>query len=182
MTEQWKPAAGFPNYEVSSLGRVKRITTRTSTFACRILRPSLHYRGYFHHGLCVAGKMVTVRLNRLVCATFHGAAPSCKHEAAHRDGDRKNNTADNLRWTTKLENEDNKTQHKTRRVGVAVKGAKLNDDAVVDIRCLHEHGHTVVDIAKKFKVSEGLIRHVLKGRSWTTRLALRDFYRRYFGT
>jgi len=167
LTEIWVKAPRFPDYEVSSLGRVRRLTTRTSTLAGRILRPSLHYRGYLHHGLASKGKTVTVRLNRLVCEAFHGPAPSHGHQAAHCDGDRMNNAASNLRWATKLENENDKNIHGTRRRGTAAYGAKLTEGIVAEIRRRAQRGQvSALALSKEFNLPVGPVRHVLKGRSW----------------
>ena len=164
MVEEWKPAAGFPDYEVSSFGRVRRLTTRTSTTAGRILKPALHYRGYLQHGLALERKTKTVRLNRLICATFHGPAPSPQHEAAHEDGNPLNNCAANLRWSTKIENEQDKNSHGTRRRGMRVSWAKLTDARVREIRRSQE---SATALAKRFGVSDTLIRFVRRGRNWT---------------
>ena len=57
------------------------------------------------------------RVNRLVCAAFHKAAPTPKHEAAHKDGRKSNNSARNLKWKTHRENEQDKVQHGTHKYG-----------------------------------------------------------------
>lgn len=44
--------------------------------------------------------------------------------------------------------------------------AKLNDDSVRKIRARLYSGETCASIAREFDVSEGLIRHIKKRRSW----------------
>jgi DNA-binding CsgD family transcriptional regulator len=66
---------------------------------------------------------VDFRVNRLVCAAFHGRPPTPKHEAAHRDGKKRNNSARNLLWKTSGENERDKLQHGTYRRGIRKAGA-----------------------------------------------------------
>lgn len=167
MNETWKQAAGFENYEVSSEGRVRRLTSATSTSAGRILKASMHYRGYLHHGLSRDGKVITVRLNRLVCETFHGCAPSPDHQAAHRNGDARDNRATNLYWATKVENERDKDRHGTRRRGTAVGHARLTEGIVADIRRRQRHERlSPKQLSEELGLPIGPIQHVLKGRSW----------------
>ena len=167
MSETWKRVPEFENYEVSSLGRVRRLTSATSTKAGRILRATLHYRGYLHHGLCVKGRLITVRLNRLVCLVFHGPAPSKEHQAAHRDGNPLNNAADNLRWATKLENEADKDRHGTRRRGAAIRTAKLTEEIVAEIKRRSAIGRVSPTLlSKEFGAPIGAISQVIHGRSW----------------
>jgi hypothetical protein len=165
--ETWNRSPSFPDYEISSEGRVRRLTSRTSTRAGRIIKAILHYRGYLQHGLAKDRKTVTVRLNRLVCEAFHGKCPSRQHEAAHLDGDRSNNRASNLRWATKLENEADKDRHVNRPRGTAMRNAKLTEDVVAEIRRLAQSkSFNVKETAARLGVSKGNIRHVVKGRSW----------------
>jgi hypothetical protein len=145
---------------------VRRLTSTTSTQAGRILSPALHYRGYLQHGLGLSGKTKTARLNRLVCEAFHGPAPSAKHQAAHRDDNRANNTADNLYWATKLENEADKDRNGGRRRGSRVGWAKLTEQDAREIVARVAAGESRVRLAAEYGVSNGLIGHVIKGRAW----------------
>lgn len=52
----------------------------------------------------LAGISAGFPVHRLVCEAFHGPKPTPKHEVAHWDGDKTNNTAPNLRWATHKEN------------------------------------------------------------------------------
>jgi hypothetical protein len=164
--EEWREAAHFPDYEVSSRGRVRRITTRTSAKAGHVLRAAASKRGYFAHGLCRDGKSFNVRLNRLVCETFHGPPPTPDHEAAHADDDPSNNAAHNLSWATRLENEADKTSHGRRRRGTQVRQAKITEEAARAILAERRRGVFAKDLAERYAVSEGLIRHIEKGRAW----------------
>lgn len=156
----------FPDYEVSTEGRVRRITSRTSGKSGRILTPSLHYRGYLHHGLGSGGKTVTVRLNRLVCEAFHGRPPSDRHQAAHRNGDRLDNRAINLYWATKLENESDKTRHGTRRRGSACSVAKITERDALEIKARAARGERQTALASAYGVSDSLVNAIVSGRAW----------------
>lgn len=114
--EEWRPIAGFAEYEVSSLGRVRRATDGYRKPAGHILRQSQTF-GYATIALWRDGKSVGNRVNRLVCRAFHGEPPSPQHHAAHIDGVRGNNRAENLRWADPASNMRDKITHGTNPVG-----------------------------------------------------------------
>jgi hypothetical protein len=93
-SEFWVPIVGWPSYSVSSLGRVCRVDDAA------ILQQSVDRDGYFRIKLSHMGKRNDFGVHRLVCAGFHGQPLSDAMQAAHGDGDRKNNCASNLRWAT----------------------------------------------------------------------------------
>jgi hypothetical protein len=66
--EQWRPCVGFPNYEVSSRGRVRRRSTG------QILRP-WYVRGYPFVALRRDGETFKQLVARLYGAAFLGLAP-----------------------------------------------------------------------------------------------------------
>lgn len=101
--EIWKDVPGSPNYEVSSLGRVRKKAV--------ILKPWKNYTGYEYIGM--KGKRWAV--HRLVCHAFNGPPPEGKPMVAHGDGTRDNNSLDNLRWASYSENLLDAIEHGTRR-------------------------------------------------------------------
>jgi HNH endonuclease len=111
--------------------------------------------------------MQTVRLHRLICETFHGPAPTPKHQAAHINGDRFDNRALNLEWKTHLENEADKKRHGTHARGPKHRfSAKLSEANVAKIiEALSAHVPKTI-IAKWFGVSESTIRHIARGKTW----------------
>lgn len=106
--ETWLPVVGYESaYEVSDLGRVRRVET------ARVLKASLNRpNGYRHVGLSLRGKAATCRVHTLVCEAFHGTRPEGL-EARHLDGDSFNNLASNLAWSTRSVNALDKVAHGT---------------------------------------------------------------------
>lgn len=112
--EVWKPVASKPGVMVSSEGRVlmpKRwaqmphggmrcyepkptygVKTRASKTARHV------YMGIYNK---FYGNM---KVHRLVCEAFHGAATSADHIVIHLDEDATNNRPENLKWGTMKEN------------------------------------------------------------------------------
>lgn len=112
--EIWKPIPGFTGYyEVSNLGRVKRLATSHVTSNGRhnnrpenILK--IHYskvkgREYGHVTLCVEGINKQCTVHRLVASAFI-PNPDNKQEVNHIDGNKNNNCVENLEWATRAEN------------------------------------------------------------------------------
>ena len=181
-TEEWRIIEAFPDYSVSSLGRVRRIRAdeRNHKVSGEPLKASLDSsRKYLSVSLCRDSKAKSVRVNRIVCEAFHGAPPSPAHHAAHNDGDALNNRADNLRWATGVENETDKRSHGTAAIGERhwskaqpekrSRGerhglAKLTAD---DVRKIRADQRKQRDIAADFGVTQRVIWSVKARKTWS---------------
>lgn len=95
--EVWAKIEGYPNYEVSSFGNVRRGGKILKLKDRRYLSVSLYSKG-------VSVKFPLV--HRLVAKAFI-PNPDNKPQVNHIDGNRHNNHISNLEWVTPLEN----TQH-----------------------------------------------------------------------
>jgi hypothetical protein len=92
--EEWRPAKGYPDYEVSSLGRV--VSYRQSRV--RILVPGTHSAQTIVV-LTRAGKRTRfVSLGGLVLDSFEVPRPAGRVACKHRDSDRTNFALSNLYW------------------------------------------------------------------------------------
>jgi hypothetical protein len=114
--EVWKSVQGWKKlYEVSNMGRVKVFGrqviygNKTRHTSDKILKPSKRPDGYYVVGLCRDGGRLIVNLHRLVAEHFViNDDFENKNDVDHKDGDKSNNKANNLRWTTRKENLDNR--------------------------------------------------------------------------
>ena len=95
--ETWKVINDFPNYEISNFGNIRNKT--------KLLKIVPNKQGYNIVVLC-NGIRKTINVHRLVAAAFV-PNPENKPCVDHIDGDRANDHADNLRWVTYLENNNN---------------------------------------------------------------------------
>lgn len=95
--ETWKVINDFPNYEISNFGNIRNKT--------KLLKIVPNKQGYNIVVLC-NGIRKTINVHRLVAAAFV-PNPENKPCVDHIDGDRANNHADNLRWVTVKENQNN---------------------------------------------------------------------------
>lgn len=103
-TERWLPIDGFPDYEVSDLGRVRRATDggRCRAYpAGTIIKPSTDRYGKQEVQLHRDGSRHCKRLARLVLETFVGECPA-HHRIEWLDGDGSNNAVSNLAYVPTL--------------------------------------------------------------------------------
>lgn len=90
MHEEWVVVDGYPNYAVSSLGRVANLQRD------RLLTLRPNDDGWLRVSLSFEGRVRDFYVHRLVAsAFFDGYDP--REQVIHWDGDRENNTVGNLR-------------------------------------------------------------------------------------
>lgn len=158
--EIWKDVPGAPDYEVSSLGRVRRkafIIKSWDNFGYRYIQI----------------KDKRWAMHRLVCHAFNGAPPKDKPMVAHGDGVRDNNSLENLRWASYSENLYDALDHGTRKpihelmanrpVG-SRPNSKLTAEQIKEIKYRRANGETRRSLAREYGVSEMQItRHTNSG-------------------
>lgn len=117
-TEQWLHVPDWEGlYEVSDLGRVRRVAGGQGARANHILKQHPVSAGnYLGVTLCRNGMRRSAMVHTLVLEAFSGARPPGM-EACHSDGDSHNNRATNLRWDTVAENKLDTVRHRTHRYG-----------------------------------------------------------------
>lgn len=103
-TEVWKDVKGYEGfYQVSNLGRVKSLPRNGTVKRERILTPH-RVGGYLHAELNMRGVHKGKKIHRLVAEAFI-PNPDNKREVNHIDGNKHNNTVENLEWVTSSENQ-----------------------------------------------------------------------------
>lgn len=107
--EIWRDVVGYEGvYQVSNKGRVKRIGAYKNQSdkewkAERILKNAIKDNEYRFVQLSLNNKVRMRYVHRLVAEAFIPNLDS-KPTVNHKDGDRANNNADNLEWSTYSEN------------------------------------------------------------------------------
>lgn len=169
--ERWLPIPGFEGcYSVSSHGRVrseKRVVVEKTGIAKKlkgkVLRARPNRGGYPSFKISHGGQLIALRVHRAVALAFIGPQPTDRHEVAHRDGNRLNNLADNLRWDTRKGNFDDKVLHGTHNRGERHPQSRLSNGDVAEIRA---SSLSNASLATQFGVST---EHVQRVRSNTKR-------------
>lgn len=173
MREIWKDVQGYEGqYQVSNLGRVKSLKRKLDngrSVSEKILNSSSKKKtqdGYLM--VALAGR--TFRVNRLVATAFI-PNPDNKSVVNHIDGNKENNKADNLEWTTVSENMLHAYRFgiKTAMIGEENPNAKLTRDQVKAIRNEYvpysqQYGSNA--LAKKYSVSNVTITNIVNYKTY----------------
>lgn len=105
--EEWRDICGFEGvYQISNMGRVKRIIDAFGRPMIRILHPYLSPDGYYLVDLRAHGKKKKISVHRLVAIAFI-ENPDNKPNIDHINTIRTDNGVKNLRWCTQKENCNN---------------------------------------------------------------------------
>jgi hypothetical protein len=172
MTESWRPIHDFPAYEVSDLGRVRRITPARGgpSMVGRPLKPGNVGGGYQMVALYNDFGRLQAKVHRLVLEAFVGPAPQSMPHCAHGDGDPRNNRLTNLRWDSVQGNLADRVAHGTEIRGARNGRTKLSAEAVAEIRRRYKprcrvNGANVM--AKEFGVTDVAIIKAARGENWS---------------
>jgi hypothetical protein len=170
VTTVWKTIDEFPCYEVSNTGLVRVLISQKKGISIpgMILkfRPGGSEKKYMRVALIKDGKQRDRYVHRLVCEAFNGKSPENKRQAAHLDGNTKNNNAHNLKWVDAQENSDHKILHGTVAMGQKNPRALLSEENAKKILDLYILGAKSYELAKMFSVSSGTVTSIVSGRQW----------------
>lgn len=104
-------------------------------------------------------------VHEIVATTFLG--PKKKGlEVCHRDGNRLNNAAENLRWDTRTANHADKKEHGTYLFGINHHNAKLCATDITDIASMYADGLNCSEISRQKGVSRKTVARLLRGESY----------------
>lgn len=106
INEEWRTSISLPDYEVSSLGRVKRKSyeSKMPNGGVRKYGDKPHYGFDSKKSMTFVYKGKTYKVHQLVCEAFNGSKPFDSAVVMHLDENYKNNEYSNLKWGTQKEN------------------------------------------------------------------------------
>lgn len=171
--EEWKSIDGYEGvYEVSSLGRVRRIAGGAGARIGHILSLGKTVTGYPQVSLCKNGKPKKVLVHRLVAKAFLGS-PKQGREVNHRNGNKKDNRVENLEWVSHARNIRHayrvlgRTMTNIRPRGEENGHSKLTRDDVIQIRRLYStRDYTQRALGKMFGVTAKAISAIVLRKNW----------------
>lgn len=151
--EEWKKIVGWPKYDVSNLGNVRRNNNKIKSF--------LNNHGYPSFNVIDRNFRKMLRVHREVAKCF--VEPFQGILVRHLDGDKKNCDSSNLAWGDHFQNELDKKNHGKSLMGEGHHRHKLTNDEVLIIRSsLEKRGI----LAIMFNVNPVTIWNIKTRRSW----------------
>lgn len=164
MTTTWLPVVGFEGlYEVSDSGRVRSIRREGTSGG-----PICHFErdGYPSVMLSANDRRKPYLVHQLVLMAFVGPRPPGA-QAAHRNGDRRDNRPANLYWASPGENYADLKAHSNHRRAMD-KRLKLTPTEVEFVRANYKRIKQT-DLATMLNVHRGTIQRVHSGERYTGR-------------
>lgn len=165
-----KTLQNLPNYSIDQKGNIYSNTSH------KYMSQRINEDGYKLVSLTVDMNTTKIfRVHRLVAETFI-PNPDNKPEVNHIDGDKTNNTVENLEWVTSKENKEHGWETGLYKDKLENHHAAfLTNDQIHSIcKCISE-GMRNVDIAKEFNTNKDHISHIKRGDIWGEISCLYDF-------
>lgn len=159
-----RPVVGFSDYDVGADGVV--YSWKSGKRA--ILKPRVDIDGYKTVGLYSGGKVKRVKVHRLVAEAFLYKEDG-KDCVNHRDGNKWNNSIDNLEWCTRSENSKHACEN-----GLNVYGSKQRDgrakqrrfsvEQIGEIKSLYQSGMSQRNIGKMYGCDHSVISEIVNDK------------------
>lgn len=131
--EEWRVVQHFPNYSVSSAGRVRSDIKFKNGNTGRILTPKANQRGIAQVGLWHNEVQYKRSVALLVAHAFiHTARPLKFNTPINLDGDRFNNRVENLMWRPRWFASEYFQQFRSRRAGITTPIVEVKTEEVYE--------------------------------------------------
>ena len=112
--EEWRVVSDYPNYEVSSLGRVRRsiyCKSCSGSVPGKVLKRIVHRKTKYNY-VCLSKNRICsfIPIHQLVLTTFVGPCPD-KYDPNHKNTNKSDNALTNLEWIPILHNRAHKGEN-----------------------------------------------------------------------
>lgn len=177
--EEWRECPDYPEYSVSSKGRVRRDVARGGRApGGLILKAQIHC--YVRIRLTNDHGPRTRYVHRLVAFAFLGPQPEGKEQVNHINGIKTDNRVENLEWASPQDDADHRV-----RMGLIVRGpdhsarlrlrdmkgesnptSKLTVNQVREIRRRYAAGETGRDLGRIFGIAQTGVSKMVNRLTW----------------
>ena len=163
ISEIFKTVPNYENYMVSNFGR---IFSSWQSDNYKELKLNVDNNGYVYVSLCDGlNKPKKFKVHILVMKSFVGEKPMKNICVRHLNGDKLDNSLNNLSYGTYKENEDDKKNHGSWNKRIT--NCKLSPEQVNTIREKFRTGnYTHYELSVEFKVSRPTITRVINKKIW----------------
>lgn len=158
-----KQCRKFPNYCTSKDGNVYRISTG------RLMAKTFNKDTEYNYcRLCHNNVAQTVRVSHIVANTgwVINPNPDLYTIINHKDGNKLNDSSDNLEWCTLAQNQKHAVATGLKQVGSELYNSVLNEEDVHEVCKRLQEGFRVKDIADEFSVSKDIVRKIKAGDTY----------------
>jgi hypothetical protein len=111
MSKHTPDLSNISGYEITEDGHVYSNESNWRGYGRREMRQALNSHGYPSVVIYINGIRKHIVVHRLVAAKYLPPRPSIHHEVRHLDGNKNNNSFNNLAWGTRKENADDRERH-----------------------------------------------------------------------
>ncbi|ADP02410.1 HNH endonuclease [Salmonella phage PVPSE1] len=153
----WKSIENFDGYEVSDKGEVRG--KRGS-----IIKPDTSGR-YYRVSLCREGIVTRWMVHRLVAFAFLEPIEG-KPYVNHKNGDKTDNSVDNLEWVTQRENQDHAVLTSLCPRGEEIWTSKVTESEVLQIAETLQLELPVSEVARRFSVPFRIVKRIKYRETW----------------
>jgi hypothetical protein len=166
--EQWRQVVGWPEYEVSSFGNVRRISIYHKSKAGHLRKLSINQHGYIRIGLCRENRVTWVFVHRLVAEAFLPKPLCGQTQIAHKNSIKTDNRIENLRWDTPVGNASDRWGDGTYKTGELHQSSKVNWCMANEIRKKKMAGISAKNLMAEYGLSKTTIYSIIRGSRWGT--------------
>lgn len=168
MNESWKVCIECDAYEVSSCGNVRRAVTHPYRGFIPFKQLIQVYDKGRYRKVCMRknGKQIFKMVHSLIASAFIGKRPD-GYEINHKDGNKSNNSVENLEYVTKQQNREHAKRLNLYAFGERVNTAKLSPEQVREIRAKFPN-LSQGKLSKIYGINQAHISRIIRREAWVS--------------